>query len=229
MEELCLQRGKNRPCWHLKTKSLLLPYQRLFFHSSWFTLQGVPGRASEVGMKQVRCLWELPRWSMKLTWAFPKLCHPHSGRVKSFSGLRYLSPHPKPVASVLLLSVTQSLRWVLWSSKSVPCFNPLRYAFFNTARLAEHRIQEHALGDHHFRSCCMQSVRPKDGNRYLAASVVTGERSVDVFLNNTSGLKSRYFSKHYLIYFFNINWRAPSMEIKTYCSPQNVLFVIHDF
>lgn len=45
---------------------------------------------------------------MKLTWAFPKLCHPHSGRVMSFSGLRYLKPHPKPVASGLLLSPSPS-------------------------------------------------------------------------------------------------------------------------
>lgn len=44
MEELCLQRGKNRPRWLLDTKSLLLPYQRLLFHSSCFTLQGVDAR-----------------------------------------------------------------------------------------------------------------------------------------------------------------------------------------
>lgn len=157
----------------------------------------MPGWASEVRMKQVRCLWELPRWSMKLTWAFPKLCHPHS---MSFSGLRYLLPHPKPVAFRLLLSVTQSLRWVLGSSNSVPCFHPLRYASLNIARLAEHRIQEHAMGDHHFRSCCKQSVRPNDGNHYLVASVVTGERSVDIFLNNTSGLKSHVIPRTIILF-----------------------------
>lgn len=62
MEGLCLQRGKNRPYWLLDTKSLLLPYQRLLFHSSYLPCKGwVPDQASEVGMKQVRCLWELPR------------------------------------------------------------------------------------------------------------------------------------------------------------------------